>query len=223
MIRAIDVILASATILIISPLLLVVVIILKLTGEGNILYRQDRVGSNLTNFKLVKFATMLKDSPNIGTGEITLSNDPRVLPFGKFLRKTKINELPQLLNIISGDMSLIGPRPLTPKIFAKYDYKTKAVIAKTKPGLSGIGSIMFRNEEKLLQDNQVASKIYDQEIVPFKAELETWYVANQSFKLYIILILLTIYVVITGSPKIAYRFLPLLPRPKTEAIEKILF
>ena len=223
MIRVIDLILASAAIFLISPILIVVSIILKFTGEGDIFYLQDRVGRNSEKFQLIKFATMLKNSPNLGAGDITLTNDPRVLPFGKLLRKTKINELPQLFNIIIGDMSLIGPRPLTPKIFSKYDDVTQFSIAKIKPGLSGIGSIIFRNEEQLLQNNTNAELIYDQEIVPFKAELERWYVDNQSLKLYLLLIILTVYAVIFGSPKIAYNFLPDLPKPKNETIAEKLF
>ena len=98
-------------------------------------------------FKLYKFATMLKNSPNIGTGTITIENDPRVLPFGHFLRKSKINELPQLINILLGDMSVIGPRPLTPENNNLYSENVKDKLAKVRPGLSGVGSIIFRDEE----------------------------------------------------------------------------
>ena len=95
---------------------------------------------------------MVKNSPNIGSGTITLKDDPRVLPFGKFLRKTKINELPQLINVLKGDMSFIGPRPLTNETFNYYQSSVQEKISKRKvrPGLSGIGSIFFRNEEKFI-------------------------------------------------------------------------
>ena len=99
-----------------SPLLLPLMFILRVTGEGEIFFPQSRVGRGGKDFKLYKFATMLKDSPNMGTGTVTVKNDPRVLPMGGFLRKTKINELPQLINIFNGDMSVIGPRPSNPAL-----------------------------------------------------------------------------------------------------------
>ena len=92
-------------------MLVPVAIVLRLTGEGEVFFLQERVGKDGKPFKLYKFATMLKNSPNMGTGTVTLKHDPRVLPVGRFLRKTKINELPQLLNILIGDMSVVGPRP----------------------------------------------------------------------------------------------------------------
>ena len=97
--RFFDIILSGLALLVLSPIFIIVIFILKLTGEGEIFFLQERIGKDGKLFKLYKFATMLKDSPNIGTGTITTKDDPRVLPVGKFLRKTKINELPQLLNI----------------------------------------------------------------------------------------------------------------------------
>jgi lipopolysaccharide/colanic/teichoic acid biosynthesis glycosyltransferase len=89
-------------------------LLLKLTGEGEVFYIQPRTGKGGKPFGLIKLATMLKDSPNLPGGEVTLANDPRVLPLGRFLRKTKLNELPQLWNIFKGEMSFVGPRPLVP-------------------------------------------------------------------------------------------------------------
>ena len=106
--RFLDIILSSIAIIILSPLLVPVMIILKLTGEGHIFYHQKRIGKNGELFNLYKFATMFKDSPNMTGGNITAKDDPRILPFGKFLRKHKINELPQIINVLLGDMSLIG-------------------------------------------------------------------------------------------------------------------
>ena len=112
--RFFDILFSGIAILILSPLFIVVILILRFTGEGEIFFLQDRIGKGGNKFKLFKFVTMIKNSPDMGTGTITIKNDPRILPFGKFLRKTKINELPQLLNIFFGDMCIIGPRPLTP-------------------------------------------------------------------------------------------------------------
>ena len=121
MIRFFDLIISITGIVFLSPLFIPVCILLVLTGENKVFYKQIRIGKNGQPFHLLKFATMLEDSPNLPGGDITSGNDPRVLPFGKFLRKSKINELPQLVNILKGDMSLVGPRPLTPKNFSYYD------------------------------------------------------------------------------------------------------
>ena len=112
--RIFDIIFATIALFLLSPLLIPIIIILRFTGEGEIFFIQKRIGMNKNNIKLFKFATMLKDSPNLGSGTVTLHNDPRILPFGSWLRKTKINELPQLINILIGDMSIIGPRPERP-------------------------------------------------------------------------------------------------------------
>ena len=114
---------------------------------------------------------MLKDSPNLGTGTVTIKEDPRVLPVGKFLRKTKINELPQLLNIFLGEMSVIGPRPLTAQTFSSYSDTTKAVVSQVRPGLSGVGSIIFRSEEDIMHVTAASVDIYHNVIAPYKVHL----------------------------------------------------
>ena len=118
--RLLDVFLSGFAIILFSPLLAPIACVLKITGEGEVFYKQSRVGKKGSSFGLNKFATMLKDSPSIGSGEITIKNDPRVLPLGKFLRKSKINELPQLWNIFIGDMSIVGPRPMVPNTYSRY-------------------------------------------------------------------------------------------------------
>ena len=102
--RFFDILFSSLAILVLSPLFIPVILILKFSGEGEVFYKQKRVGKSMKEFDLLKFATMLKDSENLGTRDITIANDPRILPFGKILRKTKINELPQLINILFGDI-----------------------------------------------------------------------------------------------------------------------
>ena len=133
---------------------------------------------------------MIKDSPNIGTGTVTIKEDPRVLPFGKFLRRTKINELPQLLNIFFGDMSVIGPRPLTPQTFNYYASETQNIISKVRPGLSGIGSIVFRGEEEIMEGTSASVDFYNNVIAPYKGSLEEWFVVNKNLSIYFKLILL---------------------------------
>ena len=143
--RIFDLCLSLAALLILSPLLIPVCIILVFTGEHYVFYTQKRIGKGGKEFDLIKFATMLRNSPNIGSGDVTLHRDPRVLPVGSFLRASKINEIPQLLNILLGDMSFVGPRPLTPRVFNYYTDESKSIIVKMKPGLTGAGSIIFRD------------------------------------------------------------------------------
>ena len=190
--RFFDIVFSLSAIIMLSPLIIPITLILRLTGEGEVFFRQSRVGKNKINFKLLKFATMLKNSENIGAGTVTLKDDFRVLPVGKFLRKTKLNELPQLFNILLGDMSIIGPRPLHKKQFSFYLSKDQDIIASTTPGLSGVGSIIFRDEEKILQNSEDPDLTYKLQITPEKAILEKWYISNKSLFLYFKLIILTV-------------------------------
>ena len=157
---------------------------------------------------------MLKNSPQIGTGTITVRNDPRVLPVGRILRKTKINELPQLLNVLIGDMSVIGPRPLTQNHFMHYAPEMRKTIGSVRPGLSGVGSIVFRDEERLLSDKEDPTNYYRTEIAPHKALLEVWFVENRSIWLYLKCIFLTIWVVINSSSNVASAVFKGLPQPQ---------
>jgi len=216
MYRFFDFFLAFVALLTLSPLFFTVAIALRLTGEGEIFFKQSRVGRHASLFGLLKFATMLKDSPNIGTGTITVTGDPRVLPVGKFLRETKINELPQLLNILKGDMSVIGPRPQTQRCFDSYSAESKAEIVKVRPGLSGVGSIVFRDEERMMGDAENADRLYDEVIMPYKGALEEWYVANQGLKNYFLLIFLTVWVVVFPKSELHWKVLKGLPEAPEE-------
>lgn len=209
--RFFDFILGTFAFIVLSPLLIPVMVILKLTGEHYVFYIQERVTKDGNLFGLLKFATMLKNSPNIGTGDITTKNDPRVLPFGRILRKTKINELPQVINVIKGDMSIIGPRPLTGGQFDFYSDEVKEVICKMSPGLSGVGSIVFRDEETIISNSGIPHReFYEKNIAPYKGELEKWYFDNQTIWLDFKLIILTILVIL--NPKLnVYKVLKGLP------------
>ena len=214
MIRIFDIVLSLAALIILCPLLLPVALILRFTGEGEVFYIQERIGSDEQPFGLFKFATMLKNSPQIGTGTITVRNDPRVLPVGRILRKTKINELPQLLNVLIGDMSVIGPRPLTQNHFMHYAPEMRKTIGSVRPGLSGVGSIVFRDEERLLSDKEDPKNYYRTEIAPHKALLEVWFVENRGLWLYLKCIVLTIWVVINSSSNVASAVFKDLPQPQ---------
>ncbi len=143
--RLLDIIISLFLLIILLPVFIPIIIILRLSAEGEVFYFQERYGIYNSRFQIWKFATMLKNSMNIGTGSITLQNDPRVTKIGSFLRKTKINELPQIINILKGDISLVGPRPLVTKTFSAYNEDVQSKIYNVKPGLTGIGSIIFRN------------------------------------------------------------------------------
>jgi len=212
LIRFFDIFFSFLAIIFLLPLFVPIVIVLRFTGEREIFYRQERVGQFGRHFDLLKFATMLKDSPTIGAGEITLKNDPRVLPFGRFLRKTKINELPQLFNILLGQISVVGPRPMVPHTFLKYSPEAQSELKKVKPGLTGIGSIIFRDEEKFLEQKADPRKFYDDHIIPYKNKLELWFVKNNSITTYFKIILFTAWVIIFHKSNIYERFFSKLPK-----------
>ena len=207
--RIFDIISSLIAIFLLSPLLIIVIIILNFTGEGEIFYFQKRIGLNNKPFYIYKFVTMVKNSPNIGSGIYTSANDSRILPFGKFLRKTKINELPQLFNVLFGHMSVIGPRPLIEETFLLYTIEVQNIIYRNKPGLSGIASIYFRDEETLLmKSNLPLEKFYEINISPVKGKLENWYNRNISFKLDFIIIFITFWVIIFPKSKILFKIYP---------------
>jgi lipopolysaccharide/colanic/teichoic acid biosynthesis glycosyltransferase len=213
--RFFDISFAMIILTIISPLLIPISIALLLTGEGYVFYKQERVGYLNRKFDIVKFATMLKNSPNLVGGIITKRNDPRLTPLGHFLRKTKINELPQLFNIIKGDMSFVGPRPVLKVSFDAYPDNVKNTIYNVLPGLTGIGSIIFRNEESLIsriaENKGDVWEFYKNVIYPYKGEVEMWYIRNCSFFVDLTLLFFTFWVVIFPKSNIIYLFFKKLP------------
>ncbi len=214
--RLADIVFSALFILLVLPVWIIVIPILRFTGEGEVFYRQPRVGQGGKQFDLLKFATMLKDSPNIGTGDLTLHNDPRVLPLGRFLRKTKINELPQLLNVLKGDMSIAGPRPQTPRIFALYPEDIQKDLVRMRPGLSGVGAILFRGEERMTQAADNPSEFYADVIKPYKGKVELWYLHNQSIAAYLKVIFVTIWVILSPRSRLPWHAFPGLPKPPTQ-------
>ena len=180
--RFFAIVLSGFAILVLCPLLIPVMIILKCTGEHDIFYRQDRIGYKNRHFKILKFATMLRNSPNMAGGLHTTHGDPRVLPFGRFLRKTKINELPQIFNVIKGDMSLVGPRPYLPR--EREDIGEDIdTITMSLPGITGYWQVSGRNDVSFQE----------------RVTMDTWYVRNWSVWLDIWIIIKTVYVVLRGK------------------------
>jgi lipopolysaccharide/colanic/teichoic acid biosynthesis glycosyltransferase len=214
--RVFDVLSSGIAILILSPILIPVIIGLKLTGEGYIFYKQERVGYKNKPFLIWKFATMLKNSANMPGGIMTTKKDPRITPMGGFLRKSKINELPQLFNIFFGHMSIVGPRPVMKVSFEAYPDHIQKVIYNVKPGLTGVGSIIFRDEEKLITDVKNNGgdvwEFYKEKIYPFKGELEMWYQKNNSLVLDFKVILVTAWVILSPSSKLYEKWFKDLPK-----------
>lgn len=218
MTRLLDIVLSCLALFFLAPLLLPVIIILKITGEGEVFYIQERAGIGGRTFGLYKFATMVKNSPNIGAGEITVRDDPRVLPFGKFLRKTKLNELPQLWNILLGHMSIVGPRPMVPNTYALYSKETREDLDKIRPGLTGIGSIIFRDEERHFTGHENPMEFYRNYIIPYKSDLELWYLRNKTVWLYLKIILVTAFVIIVPSTNLVTRLFVGIPKAPQELL-----
>ncbi len=212
--RLFDIVFSLLAIVILSPLLFPIVILLKLTGEGYVFYFQKRIGYKSRYFNIWKFATMLKDSPNMANGTITLRKDPRITPMGGFLRMTKINELPQLFNVLKGDMSFVGPRPLVDKNFVTTPKEIKDQIYLNKPGITGIGSVVFRDEEKLLSETQLPpDQFYNQVIGPYKCNLELWYGQNCSLITDLKILLLTALVILIPNNNYYASWFKDLPKP----------
>lgn len=206
--RVFDLLFSLLMILILIPPFFIICLMLKFTGEGEIFFLQERVGKDMKKFMVFKFATMLKNSPFMGDKIYTAQNDPRILKFGKFLRKSKINELPQLFNILIGDMSFVGPRPLINKTFDFYDDLNIKKIKMMRPGLTGLGSIFFSDESNILLNHKNKEEFYKNNIAPLKQDLETFYYDNSSFFIDLKIIFLTAYKIFRNSNDKIIMFFP---------------
>ena len=210
--RLIDIVLSGSALLVLSPLLIPLMILLKLTGEGYVFYLQERIGYRGKPFNLIKFATMLKASPSMRTGTITLQCDPRVLPVGNLLRKTKINELPQIINVFLGDMTLVGPRPQTQECYEYFPEEDREKIYWSRAGVTGIGSIVFRDEEEIIgRSGKPYDQCYREDIMPYKLALELWYHRHRSLWVDGIILLLTVFVILSPSLELYSKLLRGLP------------
>ncbi len=174
--RVMDIVAGVVFLGIIGPFLLVIALMVKLCDGGSVFYLQERVGRNFKLFRLIKFRTMIEGADKIGP-LITMENDPRITPVGKFLRRYKLDELPQLINVIKGDMSMVGPRPEVEK-FVLLFREAYSDILKVRPGLTDYAAIEFRNEESVIAGNE---KVYVEEVLPRKIELYYKYIQEVSF------------------------------------------
>ena len=188
--RFIDIILSLSGLVLLFPFFLLIAILIKKEDGGSVFFRQVRVGQNGKPFKIYKFRTMVENAERLGA-KVTKEDDPRITEIGKFLRKYKIDELPQLINVLKGEMSLVGPRPEVPKyveIFKK-DYEE---ILKVKPGITDYASLEYKDENKLLKGAENPEEIYIKEILPVKIKYYKRYIKDISFITDIKLIIKTI-------------------------------
>ena len=161
-----------------APLLIVIAIVIRLTSPGPIFFRQTRVGRQLRPFEILKFRTMVVDAEKLGL-QLTAGEDPRITSIGRFLRKTKLDELPQLFNVLSGEMSLVGPRPEVPK-YVELFREDFADILVVRPGITDLASIKYRDESAVLRDAEDPESAYVNEILPDKLRLAREYVDRSS-------------------------------------------
>jgi len=176
--RISDIIASFIVLILLSPLFIFISLWIILDSKGGAFYKQVRIGKNGKEFKLLKFRSMRPDSDK--KSQITIGNDNRITKVGKFIRKYKIDEFPQLINIIKGDMSVVGPRPEVPKYVNMYNENQKKVL-QVKPGLTDYASILYFDEQSVLGKSEDPEKTYINEVMPHKLELNLKYIQEKSF------------------------------------------
>lgn len=207
--RLIDIIASALLLLFLSPFMILIIALLRMTGEGEIFFFQERIGYLGKSFKITKFATMKKSAAKIEPGDFAVESDPRVLKVGKVLRKLKLNELPQFWDVLRGEMSIVGPRPQLRFVYESYPPAYQHVISRVRPGITGLGSLVFRDEERILSLSQDREYCYNHLIIPYKAELEAWYAKNNSVILDLSIIFLTIWYIVFPKSTALWKIIPI--------------
>ena len=192
--RAFDLVFAIIALLLLSPLFFLGSLLAKFQSKGPVFYKAKRVGKDEAIFEMYKFRTMVVNADTLG-GSLTTYRDTRITPIGRFLRWTKLDELPNLINVIKGEMSLIGPRPEAPD-YVKYYTEVQKQVLQVKPGMTGPSQLANRDEEEKLKGQQDAEHYYITELMPKKLALDLHYVATQSIASDIGWLLKTVWVVI---------------------------
>jgi lipopolysaccharide/colanic/teichoic acid biosynthesis glycosyltransferase len=187
--RTLDIVLAAAAIVVTAPLWAVIALVIRLSSRGGVFYKGLRVGKDGRLFSMYKFRTMRHDAQRLGP-RITARDDPRITRVGRILRRTKLDELPQFLNVLRGEMSLVGPRPEVPEYVALYDERQRQVLS-VRPGITGPTQLIYRDEEQLLSHAHAEDR-YSMELLPRKLEMDLQYVQTQSFSWDLWLLLATI-------------------------------
>ncbi len=178
--RLFDIVFALFGLILLTPIFILIAIIIKFTSKGPVFFKQERVGLNGKVFKIYKFRTMVENAETMGL-KITVSDDVRITKIGKFLRKTKIDELPQLINVLIGEMSLVGPRPEVIEYVDLYPENIRKVILSVKPGITDWASINMINENELLAKEIDVHKAYVEKILPIKLDFAFFYINHRSF------------------------------------------
>ena len=207
--RFFDIVFAVIGLLLTSPIVLFVILLKKITGEKEVFYIKGRVGKGGKLFPFIKLSSMIPAQKGEKTSSLTLSNDSRITPLGHFIRKTKIDEFPQFVNILRGELSFIGPRALMPKIHKDYSKKVKQELTKIRPGVTGLATVVFRNEAELLAQSDYTNELefYKEVIAPAKGAIEMIYTKNQGFILDFTILLLTIWQIFIPQSLLGYKWL----------------
>lgn len=188
-----DILVATTGLLLLLPMMIVIAISIKLTSPGPLIYQAERIGRHGKPFKLLKWRSMIVHADQIGPS-ITIANDQRITPIGKILRSTKLDELPQLINVLKGDMSIVGPRPESPVYVSRYTAEQRKVLS-VRPGITSPASIRFRHEERLLNGADWEAH-YIEHIMPQKLALDLDYARRATLWRDIQIILYTLWVII---------------------------
>jgi lipopolysaccharide/colanic/teichoic acid biosynthesis glycosyltransferase len=188
--RLLDIVVSSVGLLLLSPVLILVSLVIKIDSTGPVFFRQERIGKGFRPFHILKFRTMVQDAPEKG-GPITLGDDPRITPVGRFLRKTKIDEFPQMINVLMGHMSLVGPRPEV-RCYVELFRSDYAEILEVRPGITDLASLKYRDEAALLERAENPEEEYLRKVLPDKIRLAKDYIRNASFLFDLKLILKTV-------------------------------
>jgi lipopolysaccharide/colanic/teichoic acid biosynthesis glycosyltransferase len=178
--RTLDALASIAGLVLLAPLLVSIAVWIKLDSSGPVFFRQERVGRRGRPFRIWKFRTMCVDSECVGP-QLTVGADPRITRAGRFLRRYKLDELPQLLNVLCGEMSLVGPRPEVPRYVARYSERQRAQILAVRPGITDPASIVFVDENDLLSGASDPERVYVESVLPNKLRLYEAYLAQRSF------------------------------------------
>ncbi|MBT9493219.1 MAG: sugar transferase [Paucibacter sp.] len=194
--RLVDVLLSALGLLLLAPLLILLALWVKLDSPGSVLFRQERVGLRGQRFFIHKFRTMRPDAPSLGP-QITIGADPRVTAAGQFLRRSKLDELPQLWDVLRGAMSLVGPRPEVPRYVALYPADVRDLVLSVRPGITDLASIEYRDESRLLGAAADPERCYVEQVMPAKLALAARYVQTRSFSGDLMLLLRTLKAIVS--------------------------
>jgi len=192
--RVFDIIVSFIGLIVLTPIILIIGMAIKIDSKGPVFFKQVRVGKDGKEFRIFKFRTMVVDAEKKGM-QITVGKDSRITKVGNFLRKSKLDELPQLINVLVGNMSFVGPRPEVPKYVAMYDEEQRAIL-KVRPGITDLASIEYKDENYLLSLSENPEKIYIEEIVPKKIYLNSKYLQEISLLYDVKIIIRTIIAII---------------------------